>query len=133
MKSFLTILLFLFIVIFSCTKNTSSNTINTFDERDDVIGLYTGIKVETRWQDTVIGYSKDTSNISLMLTKSNSLDSIINVSFSDGNNYNYKYNAGNFIYQTNYHAPTLTKYIDSLYFYHQPGLGPIWTECFVSR
>jgi hypothetical protein len=71
----------------------------------------------------------------ISLTKSES-DSVIDISFNpiySNENFAFKYVDGKFIATTYYHPPVLKLTNDSLYFRHQAGLGPNWTECFVKK
>jgi hypothetical protein len=119
------------IAFISCKKSPSQ----VYDYRDSIIGDYIGFSVTTRWIDTIVGYGHDTSGVKISLMKSE-LDSIINTSFNpsfSSQNFSFKYSGGQFISTTLYHPPVLTSFNDSLYFKHQPGLGPIWTECFAQK
>ena len=115
----------------SCEKDDS----RTFDYRDSVTGEYKGIRVDTYWKNTYVGYGHDTSSVIINLSKSD-LDSIIEISFKPtyvNEKFSFTYIDGTFISTTYYHPPTLTLMNDSLYFKHQAGLGPIWTECFATK
>ena len=129
MKTNLILTFGLFLGIISCKKEIDT------DYRDVVIGNYSGIRVDTRWIDFVIGYGHDTTNVVLSLTKSE-LDSVIDIGFNPPysyENFSFKYLKGQFISTTYYHPPKLKLKNDSLYFRHQGGLGPIWTECFCRK
>jgi hypothetical protein len=117
--------------IISCNKDNSLK-----DYRDIVTGDYNGKKVRTYWIDTIVGFGHDTSNITLTLSKSN-VDSIVNLSFdpaeNSNNDFTFKLVDGEFVSTTFYHPPILKMSNDSLYFKHQAGLGPYWTECFTKK
>jgi len=103
------------------------------DERDDVTGTYSGIRVETGRG--YYDYHRDTTYISMFLTKSKTYP-VVEVDFSSQISYEefkFKYHDGIFTSLMEYHPPRLTMKIDSLYFYYQPGLGPSWTECFTRK
>ena len=118
--------------LFSCEKEINSEKI---DYRNEIVGNYIGIRVNTSWINTV-GWDRDTSDIVVTLSKSRS-DSIIDISFDpdywSSTQFSFKYKDGQFKATTYYHAPTLSLSNDSLYFFHQPGLGPIWMQCFTIR
>lgn len=131
MKIQLILVLGLFIGLISCDKDT----LETKDYRDIVIGDYNGIRVNTYWIDTIVGFGYDTSNIILTLTKSE-MDSIIDLSFNPDysiEDFSFKFENGQFISTAYYHPPILKLTNDNLYFKHQAGLGPIWTECFTKK
>ncbi len=106
------------------------------DYRDEIIGQYSGIRVFTDFNSNP--YSIDTnSNLMITLSKNALDDSVVELSFAatnNGNNLLFKYANGEFtslLYSN--HRPTLTMDGDSLYYYHKPGLAPIWNECFVNK
>lgn len=121
----------LIIGLISCNKDNSIIT----DYRDIVTGDYNGIRVNTYWIDTITGFGHDTSHITLTLEKSE-LDSIIDISFNPdypNEDFSFKLVDGEFVSTTYYHPPILKLTDDSLYYRHQAGLGPIWTECFTKK
>lgn len=131
MKTQLTIILALFIGLMSCTKDKAP------DYRDIVTGDYAGIRVNSYWHmiDTVAVFEQDTTNIILTLTKSE-IDSVINLSFSpyySNQEYSFKFKDGQLTSLNYNHAPTIKLINDSLYFNHQPGLGPYWVACFTKK
>lgn len=131
MKTQLTIVLALFIGLMSCTKDKSP------DYRDIVTGNYSGIRVNSYWHmiDTVAVFEQDTTTIILTLTKSE-IDSVIDLSFNpyySNQEYSFKFKDGQLTSLDNYHAPTIKLINDSLYFNHQPGLGPYWVACFTKK
>lgn len=106
------------------------------DYREEITGDYFGIRVDTYWIDTIVGYGHDTSEVSITLTSSDQEDSIVNIAFNpsySNEDFSFKYNDGKLISTSGYHPPTLSLENDSLYFKHQAGLGPIWTECFAEK
>ena len=103
--------------LISCQKDPPGST----DYRDDITGEYEGIRVDTYWVDTVVGFGHDTSGVLIDLTKSDS-DSIIDISFNppySSEDFSFTYTDGQFIPTTGYHPPVLTLKNDSLYFMHQ--------------
>jgi hypothetical protein len=101
------------------------------DERDSVTGNYAGIKIDAAFSFTTFGWTYDTTNITMKLTKS-STDSIVDVAFSN-QLYAYKYHNNMFTGMIP-DPPSLTKSNDSLYFRHEPGPVAIeWTECRVKK
>jgi hypothetical protein len=131
LKTLLLLLLGIFFGLISCDKDNSEPR----DYRDIVIGDYSGIRVNTYWIDTIVGFGHDTSTIILTLAKSN-VDSIIDISFNpdySNEEFSFKLYDGQFVSTTYYHPPILKLTNDSLYFKHQAGLGPIWTECFTKK
>jgi hypothetical protein len=132
LKIFLTTFAAIILGFSSCEKNNNSEPA---DYRDPITGTYSGIEVITYWVDSNIGFGRDTSEILITLSKSE-LDSIIDISFDPSytnDDFSFKYNDGEFKSTTYYHPPTLTLTDDSLYFWHQPGLGPVWMECFTKK
>lgn len=126
--------LFLFgllIGLVSCEKDKTE--IN--DYREEITGGYAGIRVNTYWVDTIIGYGHDTSDAIITLTKSGQ-DSIVDIGFNplySNEDFSFKYIDGLLISTSGYHPPTLSIDNDSLYFKHQAGLGPNWTEFFAEK
>lgn len=105
------------------------------DERDNVIGTYSGICTNNYWVDTVVGFKHDTSIVKLFLTKS-ALDSLVNLNFNEINLSTaimFYYSKGKFKSVQDYHPPQLTFEQDSLYYFYKQGLGPYWQECFARR
>jgi len=105
------------------------------DPRDSVIGDYVGIRVTRFWVDTIVGFQYDTSSAAVQLKKSSS-DSLVDVFFTPiyiNTDYSFLFTNGEFIATTNYHAPTLSIVGDSLFYSHQPGLGPFWIEFFARK
>jgi hypothetical protein len=122
---------FFFIMLSSsfyyCTKNN--------DERDEIIGKYTGIEIDSYWSGVDTTFNHDTFNITMTLEKA-SADSIIQVIFNSGtpnSRYLFKYYNTIFKALDNYHPPQLRKSNDSLFFYERPGLGPSWTDAIVKK
>jgi len=132
MKVFLILLIGLTILFYSCKKD---NVIK--DYKESVIGTYSGIEVTTYWIDTIVGYGHVTSNVILTLTLTMSgLDSVIDLRFNPAYSngaFSFKFKNGLFSPTTYSHPPILELSKDSLYFRHQPGLGPYWTECFTKK
>lgn len=117
--------------LFSCEKSKTE----IIDYREEITGNYEGIEVTTYWVDTVVGYGHDTSNVEVALTASK-LDSIVDIHFNPSYSnldFSFIYKDGELISTTSYHAPTLIINNGSLYFKHQPGLGPVWTEIFAQK
>lgn len=113
----------------SCTKDKTVLA----DYRDAVVGDYAGISVNTYWGGN--GFNYDTSSVMLMITKSDR-DSIVDLRlmpkyFADY--FVFAFEAATFKSPLVYHPPVLKISNDSLYFKHQPGLGPNWTECFATK
>ncbi|HOG19380.1 MAG TPA: hypothetical protein PKW37_02935 [Salinivirgaceae bacterium] len=104
------------------------------DYREKIAGDYVGIQVDTRWINTTVGYTHDTSDVTITLTLSKQ-DSIVDIAFNPPYYYNFsfKYTGDRLISTTDFHPPTLNLKNDSLYFKHQAGLGPIWMECFCKK
>lgn len=114
-----------------CTKEKGKTPLP--DERDMVIGDYSGIRVHTFWNDTV--FVKDTSEITINLSKSSSkkvIDVTFNPKFS-GNTYSFLLENGVFTSISSYHPPQLRKSNDSLFFYEKPALGPFWDNCMTKK
>ena len=131
MRINLVILLGLFIGLISCKKDNPKTRVYP----QEVVGDYIGIRVNTYWIDTIVGYGHDTTDVASILTISQ-LDSIVDIDFNpsySNENFSFKYTNEQFISTSNYHPPTLTLANDSLYFKHQAGLGPNWTECFTKK
>lgn len=116
--------------ILSCTKDEL-----IIDPGSEVIGSYKGIKVETIWQDTIVGYRQDTVNIMMVLSISE-LDSIVDLRFSPSftsTQFSFEYTYGQFISTAYYHPPKMEFRQDTLYFWYKKGLGPGWIECFTLK
>jgi hypothetical protein len=119
------------LLISSCLACEYSN----LDERDKVLGNYSGIQVNNYWVDTTVGFVHDTYPVLLILTKSE-LDSVVNLNFNEVNiskAYLFYYFGGIFKSLQNYHSPQLVLEQDSLYFFYKQGLGPYWIECFTIK
>ena len=73
----LLIILLLAIGFSNCKKeeSNSSSISNNSDYRNPIIGIYKGIRVNTSWNGSY--YEKDSSDITINITKSN-IDSLIN-------------------------------------------------------
>ncbi|NLF41583.1 MAG: hypothetical protein GX587_02700 [Bacteroidales bacterium] len=130
MKARIFLLLGMVFLFASCEEESNDLT----DYRDDVVGSYFGISVYTCWQDTIVGYSHDTTDVIVNIAKEEE-DSLIRLSFyqSTSSSFSFKYINGNCISCITFHAPVLKIQNDSLYFKHQPGLGPYWDECFAKK
>lgn len=120
---FLALSIFL-VCISACSKQD--------DERDLVVGTYSGICVVSYWVDTIIGFKKDTlPGPSLFyIRKSIEEQTVIFSCAQFSQEFPFSYSNGQFTSLTNYHPPTLRIHSDSLYLYYKPVLGPYWTECF---
>ncbi len=121
-------ILLLMIIITTCEKSA-------VDERDKVIGKYSGILVNNYWVDTTLGFAHDTYPVILVLSKSN-LDSVVNLNFNEinvSNTHLFNYSGGIFKSLQTYHPPQLVLKQDSLYFFYKEGLGPYWKECFTKK
>jgi hypothetical protein len=119
-----TILFLVLLMLFSCNPNES---INSYDYRDDVIGTYEGFKVDTRWKDTLVGWTHDTTLTQVIVAKA-AEDSMVTVI-----GYDFLLRNGEFITQPSYHPPLITRYQDSLYIYHHPVLGPWFIKYYVNK
>jgi len=131
MKLKLVILVSLFTVMISCEKKDTE----IIDYRDSVIGNYTGIKVHTYLKNTKNSFAHDTSNIKIILSKSD-MDSIVDFRFDSISTnllFSFIYIDQRFIPLTHYHPPVLRLINDSLYFSHSTGLAPNWIECFAKK
>lgn len=125
--------LFIVTAFVACRKEDPINI--PADYRDAVVGTYDGIKIYTTFQDTIVGYNHDTTNVSIQLKKS-SLDSIVDLCFGptyENISSSFKFSEGNFIPTDNYHAPSLAVTGDSLIMHHQPGLGYAWYDYFAKK
>lgn len=101
------------------------------DERDEIVGDYKGKRIDLAWKDTIVGYTKNFSDVTLTLSK-NPTGSLVELSFNPkywSSNFLFSYKNGAFESVEKYHPPTLILRGDSLFFEHHPGLGPNWTEC----
>jgi hypothetical protein len=117
----------LIIIGYSCKEDELS------DERETITGTYTGIRIATYWNGH--GYNHDTTNVSMLLLKSDA-DSIINLKFQPETNssgFAFIYYNNTFTCIDNFHAPELIKLNDSLFFHWQPGLGPYWEDCLTRK
>ena len=124
-RIFLYIGIIIFIILISCKKDKN------YDERDNVIGDYSGIKVITEYFCDSIA-KHDTSNITMKLMKS-SLDSVIILNFVPPfNEFLFKYHDGEFI-PISGHMPALIMSLDSLFFYYSPGLGSYFVNCYTKK
>jgi len=124
-------LLGLLIGLISCDKEKTEIK----DYREEITGDYIGIRVDTYWIDTIVGFGHDSSDVTITLTSSEQ-DSIIDIAFNplySNEIFSFKYVDNQLISTTVYHPPTLSLNRDSLYFKHQAGLGPVWTECFAEK
>jgi len=124
-------LLGLLLSLISCEKEKTEIK----DYREQITGNYIGIRVDTYWIDTIVGYGHDTSDITITLTSSVQ-DSIVDIAFNpsySNEDFSFKYMDDQLISTSGYHPPTLSINNDSLYFTHQAGLGPVWTECFAEK
>lgn len=131
MKSSYILILAVFLASFSCNKEFDH--IN--DYRKEVTGQYSGIRVDTYWVDSVVGYVHDTTTVTIDLVPTID-DSSVAIYFTPEyltEIFSFHFANGNFQPTTNYHPPLLTVATDSLYFKHQPSLGPQWTEFFALR
>lgn len=117
-----TILFFVLLMLFSCKPDEPS-----YDYRDAVIGTYEGIKVDTRWRDTIVGWTHDTTLTQVVVAKA-AEDSVVTVI-----GYNFILRNGEFITLPDYHPPQITRFLDSLYIYHHPVLGPWFIEYYVNK
>ncbi len=101
------------------------------DLRDNLIGEYSGIKISTLWNDTIL--DSDTTNITLTVSKTMKT-SIIKLTFQPNDvSHAFEINDGNLKSTEDYHPPTLRNSNDSLFYHHQPGLGPAWVDCIVKK
>jgi|GEM_PF-3220359 len=100
-----------------------------------IMGDYGGIRVNTHWVDTVVGYAHDSSAIVISLIDEGH-DSVVSLAFNPpyaSEQFSYAFSQGVLIPLSHYHPAVLSISNDSLYFRHQPGLGPYWTECFAFK
>lgn len=105
------------------------------DYRDKVVGTYDGIKIETTWQDTIVGFNHDTTLVSIRLKKS-ATDSIVDLCFGptyEAVSSSFKFVEDEFIPTDNYHAPSLNVTDDSLIIHHQPSLAPNTLDYFTKK
>lgn len=124
MKLGLFIFLSLSLVIISCKKDNVQNP--TSDYRDGILGDYTGIRIYTHWQDTIVGFQSDTTLITLRISKGNTDSTIQILSSPDYVQTWAEFNYSNelIICTDNYHPPLVTKEQDSLKVHWQPSLAP---------
>ncbi|MGB6037660.1 MAG: Ig-like domain-containing protein [Cryomorphaceae bacterium] len=107
--------------------------ITILDYRDSITGDYTGIRVDTHWGGDAFILDTSLVDISVLLSE---LDSIVDIDFTP----DYYYESISFKYENNnltslewYHSPYMKIQNDSLYYEHQAGLGPNYTEFFAQR
>lgn len=120
------------VVINSCKKDEEPELVA--DYRDAITGNYSGIKVITSPADSGIGFDYDTTAVVLNISRSET-DSLIGLVFAgeSSGTYTFKYSGGLFTSTASYHPPTLSLVNDSLFFSHQPGLGPYWINCYTKK
>jgi hypothetical protein len=102
------------------------------DERDQVAGRYTGIKVFTQWGGGTPGWNQDTLPVKLYVLKARR-DSVLSLyldSIVPGEEFAFLYINQICSPINNPRNPKLVFDSDSLYFYYKGGLGPAWIECF---
>ncbi|MCW3077608.1 MAG: hypothetical protein JWO32_2217 [Bacteroidetes bacterium] len=130
------IILFFSLAIWGCIKDPKIPALkNVADYRDSITGNYKGIRIESSATGTTSVFTHDTSNIILSVSKS-ATDSLINVVFNPAfgvQPYTFKYHNNIFTPIVAYHAASLKKSSDSLFFHHQPALGPYWNDCNVKK
>lgn len=118
------ILIALLCLNFGCEKEKEIR----LDPRDAVIGKYSGVKSKTVWDDEmnrpnliVIG------PVTAFISKSSD-DDWIELRFDSITPYHFSFKFHNDTFNSyTHHGPSLVKSGDSLWFFHQPGLGPSWT------
>jgi hypothetical protein len=125
MKTHVILLLILLLGFISCKKEDE----DSIDYRDIIVGEYIGIRIDCQLSDEGGHISRDTSDLQINLTKSES-DSLIKIAFTPGNlSYKFKYSDGKFRSIMDYRPPTLIIEGDSLSFHYQSGIGPVWMDC----
>lgn len=126
-------LILLLVVISACSKDPKVPPITPYFQH--IMGDYGGIRVNTHWVDTVVGYAHDTSAIVVSLIDEGH-DSVVSLAFSPpygSELFTFTFSQGVLSPLSHYHPAVLSISNDSLYFRHQPGLGPYWTECFAFK
>jgi hypothetical protein len=127
------------LIILLLTFQNSCKKEEPIDYRDIVTGTYTGISIESILVVDSI-FNHDTANIVILLSKAYT-DSLINLTFNPPNKvaYTFKYSSGSFYLPstidtyTGIHYPWIWIVKDSLYFHHQPGLGPYFFDCYTKK
>lgn len=128
MRKIIVYIVIILTILISCKKEN-------YDERNNVVGNYSGIKVSTiyHFDDTII--ESHTSDIRINLAKS-SLDSVININFEPPfHEFMFKYHSEKFtpISSPDSHPPSLRVTADSLFFGYKPGLGPYFISCIAKK
>lgn len=129
MKTRLLQILLLAACFYSCDKDEE----DSFDYRNAIIGEYKGTRVDSQMAEYGGTITSKYSLVTINLTKSES-DSIIIISLIPGESkYPFKYSKEKFKSTQDYRPPKLSLTGDSLYFFYQPGIGPVWMECFTKK
>ena len=125
------VLLFICILgFFSCKKNSGSDA-GTYkvDERDSVIGSYSGISIFFNRDSP----PPDTNLIAVKLKKSETDSLIILCCNNDCSEPPFKYHNYSFVSTGSYHPPTLKYLHDSLIYHRVPSMGPITIDYLCKR
>jgi len=130
-----TILLILVLAAVGGCKKDPTKTPPPIPYFQQIMGDYGGIRVNTHWVDTLVGYAHDSSAIVVSLVDEGH-DSVVSLVFNPpyaGGQFSFSYSQGMLSPLSHYHPAVLSISNNSLYFWHQPGLGPYWTECFAFK
>ena len=115
-------------IVLSCNKDKVDDIeIEKVNEIDQFIGTYVGIEIYTVFDS--LEYVSDTSDLIITLSKT-SEESTVNINYStNGRSDLFTFENGKFHYVGSpYHSPTLYIPNDTLFYHHQPGLGPLWYD-----
>lgn len=113
------------------------NCTESIDERDEIIGMYSGVRIHGyyRLQDTVYLFELDTSLIIISLLKASS--GLVQLDFNPSFNsmiYTFSYFNSTFKSTLDYQLPSLQKSNDSLFYFEQADIiPPDWISCFVKK
>jgi len=105
------------------------------DHRKEILGDYSGFTVKTFWIDSIVDYGHDTFDVTLTIVPLEQ-DSLVAVTFDppySKTGFSFTYADSLFTSTSIYHPPMLKFNNDTLYFMHQPGFAPFWTECFTKK
>ena len=122
----LTIVLLIFLIAGFASCKQSDNALPK-DERNDVTGTYSGIIIESGWTgESGSNFYHDTSKIVCRIDKLGD-DSVI-CFICTNDSFSFYYHKPVFTSFPYYHPPTLHISNDTIFFHHQPALGPYWTD-----